>query len=63
MTVFVEKSQNFTDEVKAVKNQYLINLQCDTLAHVGGVFWRSFTVSSHQAFISFRHTLSNCGSQ
>lgn len=38
MTVFVEKSQNSTDQVKAVQKQYLANLQCGTLAHLDDVF-------------------------
>lgn len=53
MRVFVEKSQNSTDQVKAVQKQYLTNLQYDTLAQVDDVFWKSFTVSFHQAFSSF----------
>lgn len=53
MTVFVEESKNSTDETKAVQTQYLPHLQYDTLAHVGDVFWKSFTVSFHQAFTSF----------
>lgn len=53
MTAFVEKSQNSTDQVKTVQKQYLTNLQYDTLAHAGDLFWKSFTVSFHQAFTSF----------
>ena len=52
-TVFVAKSQNSTDQVKAVQNQYHANLQYDILAHVDDVFWKSFTVSFRQAFTSF----------